>query len=64
MNQIIDRAKVDQALEMVCDRGCITVKEIIKEIEQGALPGPARKLNTGEYEIFLLELRAVMQTYV
>ncbi len=64
MNQTMDRVKVDQALEMVCDRGCVTVNEIIKEIEQGVLPGPARNLNTEECEVFLLELRAVMQTYV
>ncbi len=64
MNQTMDRVKVDQALEMVCDRGCETVNEIIKEIEQGVLAGPARTLNTEECEVLLLELKAVMQTYV
>ncbi len=63
MSQPIDRLKVDQALERVCQLGCVTVNEIIKEIERGVLPGPAKKLNTEEREWLLLELKTVMQTY-
>jgi hypothetical protein len=63
MSQIVDSLKIDQAVEMVCELGCVTVLEIIKEIERGVLPEPAKILNAKECECLLLELKAVMQTY-
>ncbi len=61
--QRVDKLKVDSALEQVCQLGCLTVREIIKEIERGVLPEPAKVLNTAECVCLLIELRAVMQTY-
>ena len=63
MSRMVDSLKVDHALEMVCQLGCLTVHEIIKEIERGILPEPAKTLNAKECECLLLELKAVMQTY-
>ena len=63
MSQRVDRLKVDHALELVCQLGCVTVDEIIKEIDRGVLPEPAINLNAKECECLLLELKAVMQTY-
>ena len=59
----INRRKIDKALEEVCQLGCITVNEIICEIERGVLPGPAKMLNKLECTYLLEELRAIMRTY-
>ncbi len=63
MSSLIDKQKVDQALELVCEFGCVTVHEVIQEIEQGVLPEPARDLNTQERKCLLKELKAIMRTY-
>ena len=63
MNQTIDKVKVDQALEMVCELGCETVNEITIEIERGVVSEAAQMLNQEEYKCFVNELKLVMQAY-
>jgi hypothetical protein len=63
MSQPINLLKVEYALEMVCQLGCATVEEIMKEIERGILPDPAKNLNAKECEYLLFELKTIMQTY-
>jgi hypothetical protein len=63
MKQPIDKLKVDLALELVCQLGCLTVHEIIIEIERGVLPEPAKTLSEEECKCLLVELKQVMQTY-
>jgi len=63
MNRSIDKQKVDQALEALCQLGCVTVNEIIQEIERDVLPKAAEKLNRAECKCLAEELKNVMQVY-
>ena len=59
----INQARVDDVLEELCQAGCGRVREIIEEIEQGALPAAATQLNPAEQALLLDELNAVMNAY-
>lgn len=58
-----NQAKIDNALEAVCQQGCIAVEQIIKAFEQGEAPVEARGFSEAECRQLLDELKLVMQTY-
>lgn len=60
---IFDKFKVDQALETVCQLGCVNVANIMAVIERGIIPESLGELNTKECACLLNELRSVMQAY-
>ena len=64
MRQLIDKLKIEHALELICQQGCPTVRETIREIECGALSEPMKKLNTEECARLLVDLKSVMKTYL
>ena len=59
----IDGLKVDQVLELVCQQGCVSVKETINRLERGKFPETVQHLSTEECERLLDELKTVMHTY-
>ena len=59
----VDQAKIEDAVEIVCQSGCGKVREIINEIKKGIWPQAALDLNQEERALFLEEIVSVMHAY-
>ncbi|TCV85894.1 hypothetical protein EDC63_108102 [Sulfurirhabdus autotrophica] len=59
----MDQARINQCIEIACEKGCTEVNAIIEKLETG-LPVPeASMLNEAEQEVLLQELKSIMAVY-
>lgn len=59
----IDSSKLFHYLDTLCNRGCSTVREIIRQLETGNRLSELSELNAKERQHLLLELKSIMAVY-
>jgi hypothetical protein len=59
----IENARVEAAVEAVCNRGCRQVRVIIDALERGRAVDGLAHLRPGERSAVLAELKSIMAVY-
>ena len=59
----MDHAKVNQHVEIACEKGCTEVNAMIEKLETGIPVPEATMLNEEEQKSLLQELKSIMAVY-
>ena len=57
------RQRIDQGVEQICQKGCLSVREDIKLLEQGEILPELKDFDEMARKTVLKELRAIMAVY-
>lgn len=55
--------QIDDCIELICQKGCLSVREDIRLLERGAVPPEIEVLDDLARQAVLKELRAIMAVY-
>jgi len=59
----MDKTKVNQCIEALCQSGCETVRATITSMEMDLHSSQTENLDQDEYEAVLNELKSIMSVY-
>ena len=59
----MDKIKVNQCIEALCQSGCEAVRATITSMEMDLRSSQTQNLNPHEYEAVLNELKSIMSVY-
>ncbi len=55
--------QIELFLEQICEQGCRSVNQVIKQLEKGESIELTRDLNESQQKILLKELKSIMAVY-
>ncbi|MEK6663872.1 MAG: hypothetical protein AABY73_08400 [Pseudomonadota bacterium] len=55
--------KIEQAVTLICDQGCVRIRALIQHLETGAAIQETIELNETERQAVLAELKSIMTIY-
>ncbi|MBI5752395.1 MAG: hypothetical protein HZA59_09665 [Hydrogenophilales bacterium] len=55
--------KIEQAVTLICDQGCVRIRMLIQLLETGAAIQETTELDEAERQAVLAELKSIMAVY-
>lgn len=59
----MDPRKIEHAVNLICDQGCIRIRVLIQLLETGAAISETQELSPAENRAVLQEIKSIMAIY-
>lgn len=63
IDPLINRTRIDQCIENLCQNGCAAVRATIVALESGLVVSQTEGMSAEECRMVLTELKAIMEVY-